>query len=69
MVGPPSKEERLTASRRLKAGFVLLVGLSTGLLTLTGNPTIFVFSLAVLAGCVVGVVLVVFAFPSGFEFR
>lgn len=69
MVGPASREERLSASRRLKFGFVLLVGISSGLITLQGDPTIFVFVLAVLLGLVVGVVLVAFAFPRGLEYR
>lgn len=69
MVGPTSREERLTASRRLKIGFVCLVGISSGLITLQGDPTILVFALAVLLGLVVGVVLVALAFPRGLEFR
>jgi ABC-type nickel/cobalt efflux system permease component RcnA len=69
MVGPISREERLTASRRLKIGFVLLVGGSAGLITLQGDPSILVFVLAVLLGLAVGVVVVVFAFPRGLELR
>ncbi len=69
MVGPISREERLTASRRIKAGFVLLIGCSSGLITLQGNPTILVFVLAVLGGLVVGIVLVALAFPRGLELR
>lgn len=69
MVGPISREERRSASRRLKIGFVLLIGISAGLITLQGDPTLVVFALAVLCGLVVGVALVAFAFPRGFEFR
>ena len=69
MVGPIRNEDRLAASRRLKLGFVLLVGLSSGLITLQGDPTIFEFALAVLVGLVVGLVLVVVALPSDFSFR
>jgi ABC-type nickel/cobalt efflux system permease component RcnA len=65
MVGPTTREERRSASRRLKLGFVLLVGLSGGLITLQGDVSLLVSVLAVLAGLFVGVVMVVFAFPSG----
>ncbi|HET7324760.1 MAG TPA: hypothetical protein VFJ06_10540 [Halococcus sp.] len=69
MVGPASREQRLAASRRLKLGFVLLIGFSAGLITLRSDPTIFVFALAVCCGLVFGIVLVAVAFPRGFEFR
>lgn len=69
MVGPISAEERLAASRRIKLAFVLLVGFSSGLITLQGDTSLSVFVLAVLAGLVVGIVLVVFAFPRGLGFR
>lgn len=69
MVGPISSEERLAASRRLKIGFILLVGLSAGLITLQGEPSILGFALAVGVGLLVGVLLVVLAFPRGFELR
>lgn len=69
MVGPVSREERLAASRRLKIGFVLLVGISAGLITLQGNPSILVFLFAVLLGLLAGVVVVALAFPRGLELR
>ncbi|WP_160134606.1 hypothetical protein [Halococcus salsus] len=69
MVGPVSREERLSVSRRLKIGFVLLVGASAGLITFQGEPTLPVVAVAVLFGLVVGALLVVFAFPKGFAFR
>ena len=65
MVGPTTREERRTASRRLKVGFVVLVGLSAGLITLQGDVSILLTLLAVLAGLFVGVLTVAFAFPSG----
>ncbi|PSP89868.1 hypothetical protein BRC90_03455 [Halobacteriales archaeon QS_4_69_34] len=65
MVGPVPPEERLAAARRLKLGFVALVGLSSGSITLQGDATIPIFALAVLLGLGVGVVLVVLAFPGG----
>jgi len=69
MVGPIRGEDRRVATRRLKVGFVLLVGLSSGLITLQGDPSIFIFVLAVLLGCVVGLLLVVIALPSDVSFR
>lgn len=69
MVGPISREERLTASRRLKIGFVLLVAISAGLITLQGNPSILVFLFAVCLGLLAGVVVVALAFPRGLELR
>jgi hypothetical protein len=65
MVGPTTSEERRTASRRLRLGFVALVGLSGGLITLQGDVSLLVSVLAVLAGLLVGVVMVAFAFPGG----
>jgi hypothetical protein len=65
MVGPTTQEERRTASRRLRLGFVALVGLSGGLITLQGDVSLLVSALAVLAGLLVGVVMVAFAFPGG----
>lgn len=69
MVGPVSQEERLTASRRIKLGFIVLVGLSAGLITLQGEPSLLTFALAVCAGLVVGTVVVWLAFPRGLGFR
>ncbi|WP_256686526.1 hypothetical protein [Halococcus qingdaonensis] len=65
MVGPTTREERRTASRRFKLAFVVLVGLSGGLIALQGGGSLFTVLLAVLAGLLVGIVMVVFAFPSG----
>lgn len=69
MVGPIRGQDRRVATRRLKIGFVLLVGLSSGLITLQSDPSIFVFALAVFAGLVVGCLLVVIALPSDISFR
>ncbi|EMA45763.1 hypothetical protein [Halococcus saccharolyticus] len=69
MVGPVSREERLTASRRIKIGFIVLVGLSAGLITLQGDSSLLTFALAVCVGLVVGAVVVWLAFPRGLGFR
>ncbi|WP_435077300.1 hypothetical protein [Halococcus sp. AFM35] len=65
MVGPTTREERRSASRRLKLGFVALVGISGGLITLQGDVPLLLTLLAVLVGLLVGVVIVALAFPSG----
>ncbi|KDE60489.1 hypothetical protein EL22_20940 [Halostagnicola sp. A56] len=43
-----------SVSSRLQAGFVALVGLSSGLMALFGGGTVLVVGLSVLAGLVVG---------------
>jgi lysozyme family protein len=65
MVGPIDDAERLSFMKRLKVGFVLLVGVSAGLITLQtdAGPTAFAGALAV--GSLLGIVLVRFAFPAG----
>lgn len=40
MVGPMSDEERRVGSRRLYAGFVALVGVSAGVMALSGGASI-----------------------------
>jgi hypothetical protein len=61
MVGPSmSDEERAVASRRLRVGFVLLVGLSGGLVSLQAGPTLVQFFAAVLGGLLVGWLLLWF---------
>jgi hypothetical protein len=64
MVGPISDEERRSGHRRLQTGFVVLVGLSAGLITLQAEPTILQFLGAVLGGTVLGIVLVAFLYWS-----
>jgi hypothetical protein len=58
MVGPISDEERRSGHRRLQTGFVVLVGISSGLITLQADPTILQFLGAVLGGTILGIVLV-----------
>ncbi|PSQ65542.1 MAG: hypothetical protein BRD24_06675 [Halobacteriales archaeon SW_9_67_24] len=69
MVGPVSREDRLTASRRIKIGFVVLVGLSAGLITLQGDASLLAFAFATCAGLVAGAIVVWLAFPQGLGFR
>ncbi|MDX1744613.1 MAG: hypothetical protein R3324_01635 [Halobacteriales archaeon] len=57
MVGPISDEGRRRGYRTVKMGFVVLVGLSSGLVSLTGDPSLPELGLVVLAGMVVGVIL------------
>ncbi|MFB6164428.1 MAG: hypothetical protein ABEJ31_04660 [Haloarculaceae archaeon] len=64
MVGPISGDERRRATTQIKLGFVVLVGLSAGLITLQGDPSPLVMAGAVVAGLVVGAVLVWLVFPG-----
>ncbi|MDY6819556.1 MAG: hypothetical protein SVG88_12925 [Halobacteriales archaeon] len=60
MVGPISETERAAGNRALKLGFVLLVGLSTGMMALFGGATV-VESLVLLAiGSLIGGGLLLF---------
>jgi len=64
MVEPVSDQERNNFARRLKIGFVLLVGLSGGLITLQTGTGAAGFLVATCIGVAVGVVLVRIAFPE-----
>lgn len=64
MVGPVSDDERSAFAWKLKLGFVLLVALSSGLITLQADAGLVGFLAASGAGTVVGLVLVRIAFPS-----
>ncbi|PSP76287.1 hypothetical protein BRC86_01375 [Halobacteriales archaeon QS_3_64_16] len=64
MVGPLSDEDRRSGHRRLQTGFVVLVGLSSGLITLQTDPTILLFLGAVLGGTILGIALVTFLYWS-----
>lgn len=64
MVGPVSSEERKSFTTRVKIGFTLLIGISTGLITLQGDPSLLVFLAAVVAGTAVGGVIVWYVFPE-----
>jgi hypothetical protein len=64
MVEPVSDEERSSFVRKLKIGFVFLVGLSGGLITLQTDAGAIGFLTATAMGLVVGVVLVWIAFPD-----
>jgi hypothetical protein len=57
MVGPMSDEERRAGSQRLYAGFVVLVGASSGLMALSGGATLLQTAVVALAGLVLGVCL------------
>jgi membrane associated rhomboid family serine protease len=69
MVGPVSDEERDSFARRAKLAFVLLVGLSGGLITLQADVGLVGFTAATGAGLLVGAVLVWIAFPKRQDLR
>ncbi|MFC4359217.1 hypothetical protein ACFO0N_14825 [Halobium salinum] len=59
MVGPTmSDEERISANARLRIGFVVLVGISAGLVSLQVDPTPLQVAGSVAAGLLVGWLLV-----------
>ncbi|WP_435193896.1 hypothetical protein [Natronomonas sp. EA1] len=64
MVGPLTDEERNEGTFKLKAGFVLLVGVSAGLITLQGDPAIEIVAGAIVGGLLLGVLLVWYIFPG-----
>lgn len=64
MVGPVPDEERDSFARKLKAAFVLFVGLSAGLITLQSDAGVVGFLIASGAGIAVGALLLWIAFPS-----
>jgi hypothetical protein len=64
VVGPVSSEERSDAAFRLKVGFVVLVGLSSGLISLQGDLPLWGTGVAILAGLLLGVLLVWVVFPG-----
>lgn len=69
MVEPVSDEERSDFARKLKLGFVLLVGLSGGLITLQTDAGLAGFLLATGIGLLAGFVLVWIAFPDRTDLR
>jgi len=64
MVGPVSDEERLSFLKKVKIGFVVLVGLSGGLMSASVDASLPAILGAVFAGLVVGVVVVALVFPD-----
>jgi lysozyme family protein len=64
MVDPVSDEERDSTLLKIKAGFVMLVGTSAGLMTLQADVGPVWFAGATVAGLLVGAVLVRLAFPA-----
>jgi purine-cytosine permease-like protein len=70
MVGPSiSEEDRAVASRRLKLGFVALVGCSGGLVALTVGATATQALVAVLGGLLVGGALMAYLGYVGRQWR
>lgn len=70
MVGSSlTDNEKTVANRRLKIGFVLLVGASTALMSLSIGPTRLQLGVAFVAGCGVGIALLWFVLRNLREFR
>ena len=64
MVGPISDAERDSFAARVKIGIVLVIGLSAGLMAVQGDAPFAFVTGAVVAGLVLGVVLVRVVFPG-----
>ncbi|MFB6188335.1 MAG: hypothetical protein ABEI57_00480 [Halapricum sp.] len=69
MVGPMSPEERQSGMLRLKIGIALLVGISSGLVSLQGHPSLPVIAGVMVVGTLVGAALAWYVFPSGRDYR
>jgi ammonia channel protein AmtB len=70
MVGPSlSEEKRRVASRRLKLGFVALVGVSTGLVAVAGGATTVQVLVALAGGLAVGAALLWYLASVGAEWQ
>ena len=54
MVGPLSDGARRRGARNVRIGFILLVGVSSGLVAVSGGPTLSELVLVVAAGFLVG---------------
>jgi len=64
MTGPISDEDRERTMTRMKVGSILLIGVSAGLITSQGDASLRVVVAAVVAGLLLGGVLVWYLFPS-----
>ncbi|UPW00757.1 hypothetical protein M0R88_01320 [Halorussus gelatinilyticus] len=60
MVGPQSDEDKRDAMNQFKAGVVLLVGVSAGLIAFSGGATLLEAAVAVGAGLLVGAALLAY---------
>jgi hypothetical protein len=65
MVDPVSDQDRKVFMWKLKAGFVAMIGLSAGLITLRSDAGMTGFLIAAGMGLLVGGVALWIAFPSG----
>jgi hypothetical protein len=64
VVDPVSSADRVRTLRWVKLGTILLVGLSTGLVSVQGGATTGLIAGSVLAGLLVGGALVWYLFPD-----
>jgi membrane associated rhomboid family serine protease len=64
MTGPISSEERAKTMRWVKLIFVLLVGVSAGLITSQGDASLEMVVGAVIGGLLLGIALVWYLFPD-----
>ncbi|WP_336133737.1 hypothetical protein [Natronomonas amylolytica] len=64
MTGPISREERAKTMRWVKLVFVLLVGVSAGLITSQGDASLEIVVGAIVGGLLLGIALVWYLFPD-----
>jgi len=64
MVGPISAAEHQSLVGRLKVAFVVLIGVSSGLITLLGEPTLLESALVVAGSLLFGALVVRIVFPN-----
>lgn len=64
MVGPMSDDDRNSLARRLKVGFVVLIGASAGLITSQGEATALEALLITVVGLAFGALVVWVVFPE-----
>ena len=67
MVDPISDEDRRRTMLYAKVGVALLVGLSAGLITSQGDPSLEIVVVAVVAGTLLGAALAWYLFPDADE--
>ncbi|MEF8806779.1 hypothetical protein [Natronomonas sp.] len=64
MTGPISREDRARTMRWVKIVFVLLVGVSAGLITSQGDASLEIVVGAIVGGLLLGIALVWYLFPE-----
>lgn len=67
MVGPVGRDDRSSLVRRLKIGFVVVIGASAGLIAIHGDAEALEVGAVTAVGLLFGVLVVWFVFPGDGE--